>query len=119
MKPRHDRGYFCVQGYRRNPFGKVMFHRTKAPDKDELCRLVNTIGHRVAAYLERHGLLERDEENSYLQLDGLDEDPMQQLLGHSITYRVAVGAQSRHSTNLARRQSSANSGHCARLNPLE
>jgi hypothetical protein len=36
---------------------------------------------------------ERDEENSYLQLDGMEEDPMQQLLGHSITYRVAVGPQ--------------------------
>jgi hypothetical protein len=31
--------------------------------------------------------------NSYLQLDAIEEDPMQQLLGHSITYRVAVGPQ--------------------------
>jgi len=28
-----------------------------------------------------------------LQLGGMEEDPMQQLLGHSITYRVAVGPQ--------------------------
>jgi len=79
--------------YSRNQYGKIVFRRTKAPEKDELCKLVNQISLRVAAYLERQGFLERDEENSYLQLDGMEEDPMQQLLGHSITYRVAVGAQ--------------------------
>jgi len=79
--------------YSRNQYGKIVFRRTKAPEKDELCKLVNQISLRVAAYLERQGFLERDEENSYLQLDGMEEDPMQQLLGHSITYRVAVGPQ--------------------------
>ena len=79
--------------YSRNHHGKVVFKRTGAPEKDELCKLVNQISLRVAAYLERQGFLERDEENSYLQLDGMEEDPMQQLLGHSITYRVAVGPQ--------------------------
>lgn len=78
--------------YSRNQYGKVTFHRTQAPDQEELRQLVNTISHRVARYLVRQGLLEKDEENSYLQLEGLEEDPMQQLLGHSITYRVAVGA---------------------------
>ena len=79
--------------YSRNQYGKIVFRRTRAPDRDELCKLVNQISLRVAAYLEREGFLERDEENSYLQLDGMEEDPMQQLLGHSITYRVAVGPQ--------------------------
>ena len=37
--------------------------------------------------------LERDEENSYLQLDGIDDDPMQQLIGCSVSYRIAVGPQ--------------------------
>ena len=49
--------------------------------------------YRVARYLERLGVLERDEENSYLQLDGIDEDPMQQLIGCSVSYRIAVGSQ--------------------------
>jgi hypothetical protein len=35
----------------------------------------------------------RDAEHSYLALEGLDEDPMDQLRGHSITYRIAVGPQ--------------------------
>jgi hypothetical protein len=78
--------------YSRNRYGKVVFHRTKAPNKAELHQLVNTICHRVARHLVRQGLLEIDEENGYLKLDGLEDDPMRQLLGHSITYRVAVGA---------------------------
>ena len=38
-------------------------------------------------------MLERDEENSYLQLEGMDEDPMQQLIGCSVSYRITVGPQ--------------------------
>jgi len=37
--------------------------------------------------------LEWDAENSYLALDHSDEDPMDKLRGHSITYRIAVGPQ--------------------------
>ena len=39
----------------------------------------------------RQGLLERDAESSYLAGDDLDAGPMAQLLGSSITYRIAVG----------------------------
>ena len=51
------------------------------------------ISRRVGWYLERQGLLERDAENSYLTMDAVPEDSMNQLLGHSITYRIAVGPQ--------------------------
>jgi hypothetical protein len=37
--------------------------------------------------------LERDEDNSYLQLEDEDEDLMQQLTGCSVSYRIAVGPQ--------------------------
>jgi hypothetical protein len=37
---------------------------------------------------QRQGLLERDEENSYLAGDAGEADPMDQLLGASITYRI-------------------------------
>ncbi|MCP4470448.1 MAG: hypothetical protein GY815_07145, partial [Gammaproteobacteria bacterium] len=57
------------------------------------CLRCHTISHRVARFLERQGVLERDAENSYLQLEGLDEDPMQQLIGCSVSYRIAVGPQ--------------------------
>lgn len=56
-------------------------------------QLAYTIAHRVGRYLERHGLLERDAENSYLASDAVGEDPMNELLEHSITYRIAVGPQ--------------------------
>jgi len=54
---------------------------------------VHTISHRVAGFLENEGILERDEENSYLNLEEGDEDPMQQVLGCSVSYRIAVGPQ--------------------------
>ena len=37
-------------------------------------------------FLEHQGVLERDTENSYLQLDGLDTDDLQDLHGHSSLY---------------------------------
>jgi len=46
--------------------------------------------YRVARSLKRQGLLQQDAENSYLELD-TDEQPMDQLIGNSITYRIAVG----------------------------
>ena len=58
-----------------------------------MTELVHTISHRVAGFLEREGILERDEENSYLNLEEGDEDPMQQVLGCSVSYRIAIGAQ--------------------------
>jgi hypothetical protein len=79
--------------YIRNKQGKARFQRTIAPTQQELAKLVHMISHRVARYLERQGVLERDEENSYLQLDGMDEDPMQQLIGCSVSYRIALGPQ--------------------------
>jgi hypothetical protein len=72
------------------------FRWVKAPTGDELTQLTHTIAHRVARYLERQGLLERDAGNNYLTAEGVDADPespMNQLLGSSITYRIAVGPQ--------------------------
>ncbi len=73
--------------------GRVRYRWVKAPTTEELTQLAHTIAHRVGRYLERQGLLERDAENSYLAWDAVDEDAMTPLLGHSITYRIAVGPQ--------------------------
>jgi hypothetical protein len=73
--------------------GSVRFRRVSAPTTQELTQLSQTIARRVGRYLERQGLLERDAENSYLASDIISEGPMAQLLGHSITYRIAVGSQ--------------------------
>ena len=59
-------------------------------------RLAHTIAQRVGRYLERQGLVERDTGSVCLTpeaLDASDDDPSNQLLGSSITYRIAVGPQ--------------------------
>jgi hypothetical protein len=75
------------------PHGLAQFRWVKAPTPEELTQLAHTIAHRVGRFLERQGLLERDAENSYLAGEAVGEDPMSQLLGSSITYRIAVGPQ--------------------------
>lgn len=63
-----------------------------APTSAELAQLAHTVAHRVDRFLERQGLLERDAENSDLAGDVVGDDTMSDLWGHSITYRIAVGA---------------------------
>jgi hypothetical protein len=72
---------------------KQVFRRVKAPTTTELNALVHILSQRVARFLTKQGVLVEDSDNSYLNLDGLTPDPMQDLHGHSITYRVALGAQ--------------------------
>ena len=74
-----------------DPHKGLRFVRVKAPSHEELAALVGTIARRVGRKLERQGLLERDMESSYLSAEAVDDDPMAQLQGHSITYRIAVG----------------------------
>jgi len=59
----------------------------------ELNALVATISERVARYLERQGWLARDKRSDHLTLAWEDEEgaTLQQLQGHSITYRIAMG----------------------------
>ena len=68
--------------------GSVRFRWVSSPTTRELTQLALTIARRVGRYLERQGLLERDAENSYLTTDAVSEDPMNQLLGHSITFAL-------------------------------
>jgi hypothetical protein len=70
-----------------------VFRRLPAPRPQALKGLIHTISQRVGAYLEREGLLVRDTENTYLQLEPPDDSALNDLLGHSITYRIAVGPQ--------------------------
>ncbi|MFT6680172.1 MAG: ribosomal protein S27E, partial [Haliea salexigens] len=70
------------------------FQRIKAPDKAELEELVQLISQRVGRCLERQGLLEQDTESAWLELEPAeDTDAMPQILGSSISYRIAVGPQ--------------------------
>ena len=62
-----------------------------APTVTDLQTLIERISERVGRHLERRGLLVRDAENAYLEWDGDEASPMDDLVGHAITYRIAVG----------------------------
>ena len=51
-----------------------IFRRIKAPTGEELTGLVQQISVRITRMLERNGLIERDQDNTYLDLDGLEQD---------------------------------------------
>ena len=79
--------------YVERPCGLLRFRWVKAPTSGELTRLARILAHRIGRYLERRGLVERDAQNCYLAGDELEAGPMGQLLGCSISYRIAVGPQ--------------------------
>jgi len=73
------------------PDGSLRLRWVKAPNGAEIMQLAYTIAHRFGRFLKRHGLLESDAENSYLAGEGLEAEPLDQLLGSSSSYRGAVG----------------------------
>jgi hypothetical protein len=69
----------------------LAFRRVRPPARGSLEDLVQTIGQWVGAYLERQRLLMRDIENTYLVLKSTEAAAVDDLLDHSISYRIAVG----------------------------
>ncbi len=61
------------------------------PTLAALEKLVRQISERVGRVLERQGLLVRDFDSSFLTLDPAEVSGFDDLLGHSITYRIALG----------------------------
>ena len=53
--------------------------------------LVRRLSERIGRHLERRGLLVREIENGTLALDKNDDSTLDELRGHSITYRIALG----------------------------
>jgi hypothetical protein len=62
------------------PDGSLRFRWVKAPTSEEITKLGRATHGAVA-------------EHSYLTADGFETGPMDQILGSSITYRIAVGPQ--------------------------
>jgi hypothetical protein len=67
-----------------------LFRSAAAPESSDLQALVEQIAGRIGRALERRGLVERDIENAWLAAD-TEAGPLDDLLGRSITYRIAVG----------------------------
>jgi hypothetical protein len=63
----------------------------RAPTSSQLTPLAHAIARRAGRLLEGEGLLERGTEQLDLSNMLDEEDPMADLVGHSITYRIAVG----------------------------
>lgn len=61
------------------------------PTSIELEGLLERIVTRIAGHLERRGLLVRDAENAYLGTGPGEDSALEGLIGHSITYRIALG----------------------------
>jgi hypothetical protein len=62
------------------------------PSAAELEGVLDRIAARIGERLERQGLITRDCENTYLAFDPAESGgPLQDLIGHSITYRIATG----------------------------
>ena len=70
--------------------GPPVFRHVPAPTGAESQVLVQQIAGRVGRLLERRGIVERDMENAWLASDG-EAGPLDDLIGDSITYRIAVG----------------------------
>ncbi len=68
------------------------FWPVKPSTTEDLDRITHTIAKRVSQYLERSGYLYRDAESEYLDLIPEEEDAMHDIIGASITYRLAFGA---------------------------
>jgi hypothetical protein len=68
-----------------------VFRRIAPPSEAELQPLRERLAERIGRALERQGVLVRDAENSFLGFDPAAGGPLDDVLGHSITYRVAVG----------------------------
>jgi hypothetical protein len=73
--------------YIQDEAGHYGFRHTRPPIVEQLHNLLQRISQRVARFLER------DEDSSYLTLDRLEEDPLQDIHRHSVAYHIAVGPQ--------------------------
>jgi len=58
-----------------------------------MATLVHTISQRIARYLKKVGLVQRDMENSCLSQPVDDEDSLLTMQGASVSYRIAMGSQ--------------------------
>jgi hypothetical protein len=67
-----------------------VFRRVPSPTGTELQALLQQITARIGRVLEQRGIVERDMENAWLAMQG-EGGPLDDLIGHSITYRIAVG----------------------------
>ncbi len=82
---------FVDGAYRSDGTASPVFHPVPAPATADLQALVQRIAERLGRMLEKRGLIERDAETAWLSADPGQSGALDDLIGHSITYRIAVG----------------------------
>ena len=70
--------------------GRSKFHFTTPPSNRELDKLLTSLVQRVVRFLERRGLIQRDEDQAFVSLNSAPL-AMDQVQSSSITYRIALG----------------------------
>lgn len=86
----HFHMLFLDGAYRLDEAAQAVFRAVSAPGPKDLQQLVEQIAARIGRTLERSGLIERDLESAWLTT-GAEPGALDDLIGHSITYRIAVG----------------------------
>ena len=71
--------------------GQSKFNYVKAPSHSDMESVVHLISQRIANYLEKMGLIQKDIDNTFLDLPIGDEDSLLHLQAASVSYRIAVG----------------------------
>ena len=82
---------FVDGAYRTDGIASPVFHPVPPPDTAELQAPVQRIAERLGRLLQKRGLIERDAERAWLSGDPDQRGSLDDLIGHSITYRIAVG----------------------------
>jgi len=59
----------------------------------DIIHLTHAMSLRIARYLERAGIIERDAENSYLTDNLLNNDEINEYQSYSVNYRISIGSQ--------------------------
>lgn len=72
--------------------GRPVFRDVLGPGQSELYGLVEQTASGIGCVLERRGLVERKMENVWLT-SGEADGPLDDLIGHSIAYRITVGSR--------------------------
>ncbi len=79
--------------YLKNNTAKSQFVAIKAMTASQLNQLLSDISHKIIAQLEQTGVLIKEGEQPYLNLeDDYDESGMKHLQGSAVTYRIATGS---------------------------
>jgi len=69
-----------------------IFHPIAAPTKPELASVLLEIINKITRYLEKSGIIIKDDENKEFQLEIPQEDSLSRLQAAAVTYRFAIGA---------------------------